>query len=69
MLDYCLTCNHVHLLIDAEDRLEVSGFMQKVAGEFGRSYNRRKGRMNAFWGDNFHATLVDTGDYLWRCLR
>ena len=26
------------------------------------------GRMNAFWGDNFHATLVEEGRYLWRCL-
>jgi putative transposase len=69
LLDYCLTCNHVHLLIDAEDRLEVSGFMRKVAGEFARAYNRRKKRMNAFWGDNFHATLVDSDEYLWRCLR
>ena len=24
--------------------------------------------MNAFWGDNFHATLVEDGPYLWRCL-
>jgi putative transposase len=38
LLDYCLTCNHVHLLIDAEDRLEVSGFMRKVAGEYARAY-------------------------------
>ena len=69
LLDYCVTSNHVHLLIDAEDRLEVSGFMRKVAGEFARAYNRRKARRNAFWGDTFHATLVDSGDYLWRCLR
>jgi putative transposase len=69
LLDYCLTSNHVHLLVDAEERLEVSGFMRKVAGEFARTYNRRKGRMNAFWGDNFHATLIDGGDYLGRCLR
>jgi putative transposase len=24
--------------------------------------------MNAFWGDNFHATLIEDGIYLWRCL-
>ena len=24
--------------------------MRNVAGEFARAYNRRKGRMNAFWG-------------------
>jgi putative transposase len=69
LLDYCLTSNHVHMLLDAQDRLEISGFMREVAGEFSRFYNQRKGRSNAFWGDNFHATLVEAGDYLWRCLR
>jgi putative transposase len=47
LLDYCITCNHVHLLLDAEERLEVSGFMQEVASEFAREYNRRRGRINA----------------------
>ena len=28
-----------------------------------------KGRTNAFWGDNFHASLIEGCDYLWRCLR
>jgi putative transposase len=23
--------------------------------------------MSAFWGDNFHATLVEDGFYLWPC--
>lgn len=69
LLDYCLTSNHVHLLIEADDRLEVSGYMRQVAGEFARGYNRRKARSNAFWGDNFHATLIESGQYLWRCLR
>lgn len=68
LLDYCVTCNHVHLLLDAAHRLEIGGLMQKVAGETARAYNRRKGRINAFWGDNYHATLVEDGEYLWRCL-
>jgi REP element-mobilizing transposase RayT len=44
LLDYCVTSNHVHLLVDAEERLEVSGLTRNVAGEFARAYNRRKGR-------------------------
>jgi putative transposase len=68
LLDYCITSNHVHLLLDAEDRMQISGLMRSVAGEFARAYNRRKERMNAFWGDSFHATLVEEGQYLWRCL-
>jgi len=42
--------------------------MQEVASEFAREYNRRKGRMNACWGDNFHATLVESGRHLRECL-
>jgi putative transposase len=68
LLDYCITSNHVHLLLEAEERMEISGLMRSVAGEFARAYNRRKERINAFLGDNFHATLVEEGQYLWRCL-
>jgi putative transposase len=42
--------------------------MREVASEFARAYNRRKRRTNAFWGDNYHATLVEEGEYLWQCL-
>jgi len=49
LLDYCITANHVHLLLDAEERMQISGLMRRVAGEFARVYNRRKERMNAFW--------------------
>jgi putative transposase len=68
VLDYCITSNHVHLLLDAPERLEVSGFMREIASEFTRGYNRRKQRSNAFWGDNYHATFVEDGEYLWQCL-
>src|SRR4051812_2969113 len=67
-LDYCVTCNHMHLLVEAAERREVSAWMQRVAGEFARACNQRKVRTNAFWGDNYHATLVEEGSYLWRCL-
>jgi REP element-mobilizing transposase RayT len=50
LLDYCLTSHHVHLLVDAQDRLEVSRFIRSMAGEFARSYNPRKHRMNAWRG-------------------
>jgi putative transposase len=68
VLDYCVTSNHVHLLVDAPERLAVSGLMREVASEFARAYNRRKHRTDAFWGDNYHATLVEEGEYLWQCL-
>ena len=68
VLDYCVTSNHVHLLVDAVERSQISGMMREVASEFARAFNGRKGRTNAFWGDNYHATLVEEGRYLWECL-
>jgi putative transposase len=69
VLDYCLTSNHVHLLLDAqEERSEIGKLMQAVEGQFARACNRHKERENAYWGDNYHATLVQDGEYLWRCL-
>src|SRR5678809_1008527 len=68
VLDFCVTCNHVHLLLEASERSAISDFMREVASEFARGYNRRKQRTNAFWGDNYHATLVEDGKYLWECL-
>ena len=58
VLDYCVTSNHVHLLVDASERLEVSGLMREVASEFARAYNQRKDWANSFWGDNYRATLM-----------
>jgi putative transposase len=37
LLDYCLTCNHVHLLLDATTREQMSELMRQVAGEFARA--------------------------------
>jgi len=58
----------VHLLVDAPERDQLSGLIREVEGEFARAYNRRKQRSNAFWGDPYHATVIESGDYLWRCL-
>jgi hypothetical protein len=42
--------------------------MQLIAGATGRAYNRRKERRGAFWEECYHATAVDSEEYLARCL-
>lgn len=71
VLGYCLTSNHVHLLLKVLDGgIDTLGrFMQSLAGDFAQQYNIRKFRSGAFWGDRYHAVMIDGGDYLWRCLR
>jgi len=70
LLTYCITSNHVHLLMTSEATdAAISNFMQALQGQFAQAYNRRKKRSGAFWENRYHATMIDSGEYLWRCMR
>lgn len=70
LLTYCITSNHVHLLVTScRSNESVSAFMKDVQGQFAQSYNRRKKRKGAYWSDRFHATMIDNEEYLWHCMR
>ena len=69
VLDYSVTCNHVHLLaLDNGDRDCIPASMQLAAGSTAQNYNTRRGRRGAFWEDRYHATAVETGTHLLRCM-
>jgi putative transposase len=68
VLDYTVTCNHIHLLVRDLGRGEIAASMQLIAGRTGQAYNRRKVRRGAYWEDRYHATAVDSGQHLLRCL-
>ena len=69
LLNYCISCNHIHLLVTAEAKDRISRLMHSLEGDFAQAYNLRKSRTGAFWGDRYHATLVDGGEHLWNCLK
>ncbi len=69
LFDYCITCNHIHFLCTCDHSKDLSRFMQRLQSEFAEYFNKRKHRYGAFWGERFHNTMVDSGDYLWNCLR
>ena len=39
--------------------------MQCLHGDFARHYNRR----NAFLGERYHATMIESGNHLQRCIQ
>lgn len=64
-----MTSNYIHLLVYSNhDSETVPRALQLVAGRVGQEYNQRKNRRGAFWEDRYHATAVDTGEHLVRCL-
>lgn len=68
LLDYCEISNHVHLLSRSESPDRISRFMQALEGQFAQAYNRRKNRSGKFWSDRFHATIIQPGAHLMRCM-
>jgi len=68
VLNYVVTSNHIHLLVHDLGNGEIARSMQLIAGRTAQEYNKRKGRRGAYWEDRYHATAVDTEDYLARCM-
>ena len=69
ILNYMVTSNHIHLLVEGgEDREAIPRGMQLAAGRSGQQYNMRKHREGAFWQGRYHATAVESGEHLRRCM-
>ena len=68
VLNYCVTRNHVHLLVRDRGRDAIPQSMQLIAGRSAQEFNRRKGRRGAFWEDRYHATAVQSDRHLIRCM-
>lgn len=69
VLNYAVTSNHIHLLVsDDAGRKVIPDSIKMIAGRTAQEYNRRKKRKGAFWEDRYHATAVEGGEHLLRCL-
>jgi len=68
VLNYIVTSNHIHLLVKDTADAVIPKSLQLIAGRTAQEYNKRKNRRGAFWEDRYHATAVETGEHLARCL-
>jgi len=68
VLNYIVTSNHVHLLVHDQGNGEIAKSMQLIAGRTAQEYNLRKDRKGAYWDDRYHATAIETGEHLARCI-
>ncbi len=68
VLNYCVTSNHIHLLVYDSKENVIPKSIQLVAGRVGRRHNSRKKRKGVYWQDRYHATAVMTGEHLLQCI-
>ena len=69
VLNYNVTCNHIHLIVTtSEENSGIPQAMQLVSSRVGQAFNRRKSRKGAFWEDRYHATAIENGNHLLNCM-
>ena len=69
ILNYIVTSNHIHLLVDGGETHEtISKSIQLIAGRTGQEYNQRKNRKGAFLEDRYHATAIQSDKLLFQCI-
>ena len=68
VLNYAVTSNHIHLLVQDTEPDVIPHSLQLIAGRTGQEYNIRKSRQGAFWEDRYHATAIEGNEHLIRCL-
>jgi putative transposase len=69
ILNFIVTSNHTHLILSSSENSQaIPKAMQLIAGRTAQEYNRRKKRKGAFLQDRYHATAIESGEHLLRCL-
>ncbi|MFC1462300.1 transposase [Verrucomicrobiota bacterium] len=67
--NYCLTSNHVHVIVHVDDPGAVSSMMQLASATVARHWNRLKEHEGSFWEHPFKCTIVQNGQHLLNCMR
>ncbi len=69
VLNYAVTSNHIHLVVvGGKERDVIPNSIKLIAGRTGQEFNQRKSRKGAFWEDRYHATAIESGNHLFRCI-
>lgn len=68
VLNYIVTSNHVHLLLQDTNTSVIPQSMQLIAGRSAQIYNQRKKRKGAYWEDRYHATAIESDNHLFECM-
>ena len=67
--NYCLTSNHVHVIVHVDDPGAVSSMMQLASATVARHWNRLKEHEGSFWEHPFKCTIIQSGQHLLNCMR
>ena len=68
VLNYVVTSNHVHLLVQDHGRFSLRASLSAINARTTREFNARSGRRAPFWESDHQITAVQTNAHLARCM-
>lgn len=60
---YCVMSTHYHLLVETPDA-DLAAGMQKLNGDYGRSFNHRHGTKGHVFGARYHSAVIEADGHL-----
>lgn len=69
VLGYAITRNHVHVVVDVDNRHAVGDMMKLAAGVVAQGRHRRKGGLDSVWEHPYQCTRIQDGRHMLNCLR
>jgi len=64
---YCLMSNHIHLMLESNDKTELSRMMKRLNIFYYHHYRKKYGYAGHFWQDRFKSLLIEDNEYLLAC--
>ena len=68
VLNYVVTSNHIHLLVQDTGRFCLRASMHLINKRTAHEFNRRRAANTAVWESDFQTTAIQTQDHLARCI-
>ena len=66
---YVLMTNHIHLLLTPDRADSVARLFQGIGRDYVRHINKTYQRSGGFWEGRYKCNVIDSSDYLLRCMR
>lgn len=64
---YCLMTNHIHLIVETNQKTDLSRFMKRLNLAYYSHYRKKYGYSGHFWQDRFKSLLISKDEYLIAC--
>ena len=69
IISYCIMNNHTHMLVKTEKIKELSKYMQRVNGIYGKYYNKKYARVGYVFRDRYKAEGIYSEEHLYNCIK